>query len=180
MAIFREIKAFIAFLITFYPDTQFGFYLRSKYWGYVHKTIGPESRIHRGAKIGLPGLVEAGHHLQVGEYVSIAAGDSKPIYIGNYVSIAKNAYIRTANHTFTDLDTPIALQGHTFKVILFKDKEYSVVIEDDVWIAANAVILSGAHIGKGSIIGAGSVVSQAIPPNSIVLGNPGRVIGKRQ
>jgi acetyltransferase-like isoleucine patch superfamily enzyme len=54
------------------------------------------------------------------------------------------------------------------------------VINDDVWIGASAIILSGAQIGKGSIIAAGAVVSSIIPPFSIVVGNPGRVIANRE
>ena len=50
------------------------------------------------------------------------------------------------------------------------------VIEDDVVIGANALILGPITIGKGSIIGAGSVVLKDVPPYSVVVGNPGKVI----
>ena len=43
----------------------------------------------------------------------------------------------------------------------------------------NTIILSGVHIGQGAVIGAGSVVSQDVPPYSVVVGNPGKVIKKR-
>jgi virginiamycin A acetyltransferase len=49
----------------------------------------------------------------------------------------------------------------------------------DVWFGAGATILPGARIGSGAIIGARAVVSGAIPPYSVVAGNPGRVIRKR-
>jgi acetyltransferase-like isoleucine patch superfamily enzyme len=57
-----------------------------------------------------------------------------------------------------------------------KTRVEKTVIEDDVFVGANAVILPGTHIGKGSIIGAGAVVSKTIPPYSVVAGNPGRVV----
>lgn len=180
MRIFREIKAIIAHLIIHYPETKFGLKMRKKYWLHVHKkNIGQNCHISRGAKIGLPNMIEIGDNFLIGEYATLAAGDSKPLYIGKDVSIAKNAYIRTANHEIKNRDIPISKQGHNYQIVEFNNKEYSIVIEDDVWIAANAVILSGAHIGKGSIIGAGAVVSSRIPDFSIALGNPARVIGKR-
>jgi len=54
-----------------------------------------------------------------------------------------------------------------------------IVIGNDVWIATNAIILSGATIGDGAIIGAGSVVAKSIPPYAVVCGNPAQVIRYR-
>jgi len=53
-----------------------------------------------------------------------------------------------------------------------------VVIEDDVFIGTGVIVLKGVTIGRGSVVGAGAVVVKSIPPNSIVAGNPGRVIGQ--
>jgi maltose O-acetyltransferase len=50
------------------------------------------------------------------------------------------------------------------------------VIEDDVWIGANAIILKGVTIGARSIVGAGAVVSRDVPPDCVVAGNPARVV----
>lgn len=54
-----------------------------------------------------------------------------------------------------------------------------IVIEDDVWIAARVNVMAGVTIGKGSVIGAGSVVTKDIPPYSIAVGTPAKVIKKR-
>lgn len=51
-------------------------------------------------------------------------------------------------------------------------------IEDDSWIGANAVILPGVTIGRGSTIGAGAIVSRDIPPYSVAVGIPARVVKK--
>lgn len=51
-----------------------------------------------------------------------------------------------------------------------------VVIEDDVWIGARAIILKGVRIGRGSVIAAGSVVVKDIPPYSLAAGNPAQII----
>ena len=115
----------------------------------------------------------------MGEHAEIAIGESKNVWIGDNVSIARHVWIRTANHRFDRIDIPIRNQGHESKSILFNGEEFSVVIEDDVWIAPNVVVLTGSHIGKGSVISANTVVSGIIPPYSIVIGNPGRVIANR-
>ncbi|MEO1186848.1 MAG: DapH/DapD/GlmU-related protein, partial [Cyanobacteria bacterium J06636_27] len=54
-----------------------------------------------------------------------------------------------------------------------------IVIEDDCWLGHNVTVLDGVKIGKGSIIGAGSVVNQNIPPFSIAVGTPARIIRNR-
>jgi acetyltransferase-like isoleucine patch superfamily enzyme len=51
-----------------------------------------------------------------------------------------------------------------------------IIVEEDVWIGINVILLSGAHIGRGAIIGAGAVVRNPIPPYSVAVGNPARVI----
>ena len=49
-------------------------------------------------------------------------------------------------------------------------------VEDNVWIGGGAIILGGVTIGKNSVIGAGTVVTKDVPANSVVVGNPGRVV----
>lgn len=65
---------------------------------------------------------------------------------------------------------PIVAQGLEIK---------SVVIGNDVWIGAHAVILAGVAIGDGSVIAAGAVVTKDVAPYSVVAGVPARVIKKR-
>ena len=55
----------------------------------------------------------------------------------------------------------------------------SIIVEDDVWIGARTVILSGVRIGQGAIIAAGSVVTKDVEPYSIVAGNPAKLIKYR-
>lgn len=54
-----------------------------------------------------------------------------------------------------------------------------IVIEHDSWICSRVLILKGVRIGAHSVIGAGSVVTKDIPPNSIAVGNPCRVLRVR-
>jgi acetyltransferase-like isoleucine patch superfamily enzyme len=74
------------------------------------------------------------------------------------------------NHEFDRIDIPIREQGTT---------RQGITIEDDVWVGSNAIFLDGAHVGRGSVIGAGSVVRGNIPPYSIAVGVPARVIRSR-
>ena len=55
-----------------------------------------------------------------------------------------------------------------------------IIIEDDVWIGTHAVILAGVTVGAHSVIGAGSVVTKDIPPYSIAVGVPAKVIATRE
>lgn len=92
------------------------------------------------------------------------------VTLGNNVRIAPGAKIFGENHGFSDLDKPICTQPNTQK---------GIVIEDDVWIGANAVVTDGVTIGAHSIVGAGAVVTKDVEPYSIVGGNPAHVIKSR-
>lgn len=70
---------------------------------------------------------------------------------------------------------PISAEGRRFRHT--GDAESApVVIEDNVFIGANAIVLKGVTIGRNSVVGAGSVVTANIPPNSIAAGNPARMV----
>jgi len=76
--------------------------------------------------------------------------------------------------------TLIAHDASTNKFLGLKYGEKSpslpIIIEDDCFIGYQSIILMGVTIGKGSIVGAGAVVSKDVPPNSVVSGNPAKVI----
>lgn len=55
-------------------------------------------------------------------------------------------------------------------------KRAPIVIEDDAWLGARVIVLRGAHIGRGAVIGANSVVTGSIPPYSVAVGSPARVV----
>jgi len=90
-----------------------------------------------------------------------------PVKIGNHVIIAQHVVLSGMNHTYTDVNVPIRLQKVTTA---------RIVIEDEVWIGANAVLTAGVTIGKHSVVAGGSVVTKNIPPYCVAAGNPARVI----
>ncbi len=90
-----------------------------------------------------------------------------PITIGNKVIFAQNIVASALNHEYKNPNIAIMEQP-----ILTAP----IIIEDDCWIAANAVITAGVTIGKHSVIAAGAIVTKNIPPYSIAVGNPAKVI----
>lgn len=90
-----------------------------------------------------------------------------PVKIGNDVMLAQHVVMSGLNHQFEDLSLPISQQPCTTA---------EIIIEDEAWIGANAVITSGIRVGKHSVVAAGSVVTKDVPPYSIVAGNPAKVI----
>jgi galactoside O-acetyltransferase len=92
------------------------------------------------------------------------------IHIGKNCMIASHCGIYANNHVFTDLSLPVKQQGTTRE---------GIIIEDDCWLGHGVTVLDGVKIGKGSIIGAGAVVSKNIPPYSIAVGVPAKVIKDR-
>ena len=90
-----------------------------------------------------------------------------PVKVGNDVRLAQNIVLSGLNHNYAEINSPIHEQGVSTKPI---------VIEDESWIGANAVVLPGVTLGKHSIVAAGSVVTKDIPNYSIAAGNPARVL----
>lgn len=93
-----------------------------------------------------------------GLYLNAANG----INIGNSVLIASGVKIISANHDFNERNNHI--------------KCSPVNIGQNVWVGASAIILPGVSIGQNSIIGAGSVVTKDVPENTLVAGNPAKII----
>lgn len=93
------------------------------------------------------------------------------VKIGNGVRIASYVCINTADHDFSDPEVFIKDQGMVVG---------TVTIDDDVWIGNHVVINRGVDIGKGCVIGSGAVVTKDIPPYSVAVGVPCRVIRSRK
>lgn len=97
------------------------------------------------------------------------------------MSIAKNVqFILGGNHQI-DAFTTYPLKAMYSEPYCEQDAatKGAVIIEDEVWLGANSIILSGVTIGKGAIVAAGSVVTKDVPPYTIVGGNPAKFIKNR-
>jgi len=92
------------------------------------------------------------------------------IRVGRDALLANNVQLICGNHTFARRDIPIRDQP---------SEEKPIVVGDDVWLGASAIVLGGVTIGQGAVVGAGAVVTGDLPPYSIARGVPARVVGER-
>ena len=106
-------------------------------------------------------------HFGTGIYVNfnVTMIDDGHIYVGNRVLIGPNVILTTANH-------PLDPELRRYEMQYNRE----IHIEENVWIGAGSIILSGVHIGKNSVIGAGSIVTRDIPANVLAVGNPCHVV----
>jgi acetyltransferase-like isoleucine patch superfamily enzyme len=118
---------------------------------------------------GLPHAgISIGRNCFIGE-ANVIRGQGG-VTIGDDVYTGPLVQILAVNHVYSDPDTPIREQGITAE---------GIIIEDDVWLAAGVIVLDGVRIGRGSVIGAGAVVTSDIPPYSIAVGSPAKVVRGR-
>jgi acetyltransferase-like isoleucine patch superfamily enzyme len=92
-----------------------------------------------------------------------------PVSIGDHVMLAQNIVISGLNHGYELINIPPSEQKTITK---------NIIINDNVWIGANCVITAGVTVGKHAIIGAGSIVTRDVPPYSVSVGNPAKVVKK--
>ncbi|MGP8153993.1 MAG: CatB-related O-acetyltransferase [Smithella sp.] len=101
--------------------------------------------------------------------------------IGRYCSFARNVYILSGNHPFTNKSMhPFFYSPYFGYVDELSITRTKLVIENDIWIGQNAIILPSVNrIENGAVIAAGAVVSKNVPPFAIVAGNPAKIIKYR-
>jgi maltose O-acetyltransferase len=91
--------------------------------------------------------------------------DCNEVHIGNHVMIGPNVQIYTAAH---ELQAEARNSG--------MEVAKAITIEDNVWIGGSAILLPGVRVGLNAVVGAGAVVTHNVPANTVVAGNPARVI----
>lgn len=124
----------------------------------TNSTIEDFSAINNGV-----GSVIIGDRTKIGLSNTIIG----PVTIGNDIRLAQNITLSGLNHNYEDINIPIHEQGVSTA---------QINIEDNTWIGANVVVVAGVTIGKHSIVAAGSIVTKDIPPYSVAVGNPARII----
>jgi putative colanic acid biosynthesis acetyltransferase WcaF len=109
-------------------------------------------------------------NLQMGNYSVIAAKvncyNQNKVLIGSNTSISQGAYLCGASHDIEASTHPLV--------------SAPIVIEDQVWIAAESFIMMGVTIGEGAVVGARAAVFKDVEPWTVVGGNPARFIKKRE
>lgn len=116
-----------------------------------------------------PLYVDYGSNLRIGARsfanYGLVSLDVLPITIGDDVQLGPNVQLLTPTHPL-DPDTRQARW----------EAGKPIVINNNVWIGGGAIVLAGVTIGENAVVGAGAVVTKDLPPNVVVVGNPGRVV----
>ncbi len=152
------------------------FYQRRGRGSKIYPSVRMDTPPYRSFSLGSHSVVESfscinnavgdviiGKHTRIGLHNTIIG----PVTIGDHVNLAQGITVSALNHNFADTTKRIDEQGVTTK---------PVVIGDDVWIGANAVILPGVTIGKHAVVAAGAVVTHDVPEKSLVGGVPAKII----
>ncbi|GEM66500.1 putative lipopolysaccharide biosynthesis O-acetyl transferase WbbJ [Sphingobacterium mizutaii NBRC 14946 = DSM 11724] len=152
---------------------RFPFYIRGRRYIKVgnNLTTGYNCRLDAFPFKNDINLIEIGNDVQINDYVHIASIES--VKIGNNVLIASKVFITDHNHgnySGDNQDSPLVTPNS--RPIISKP----VIIEDNVWLGEQVCVLPGVKIGRGTIIGTMSVVTKDIPPFSIAIGIPAKVI----
>ena len=180
-----RLKRIVDWLIMNQVQTRPRWYIRMLAPLYQHR--GKHSVIYRSVRMDTPPYrkFSLGDHSVIESYscVNNAVGDVVigsytrvglhntiigPVSIGNHVNLAQGITVTALNHNFAG-EKRIDEQGVSTN---------PVVIEDDIWVGANAVILPGVTIGHHSVVAAGAVVTKDVPPHSLVAGVPAKIIKK--
>lgn len=150
------------------------------YYNYTHVqpmrkiTLGPyedTGGIAPNVSFTNPERIEIGARAAIGANCHLWAGNgSARIVIGDDVLMAPEVLLVASTYRIND-GQPVTRQAMD---------EADIVIGDDVWIGARAIVLQGVSIGDGAVIAAGAVVRQDVPPFAVVAGVPARVVSQRQ
>lgn len=181
-----RMKRFLDYIIMNQRDARPRWYIWLLAPLYQHR--GRSSKIYRSVRMDTPPYRRffLGNHsiiesyscinnavgdVVIGDYTRIGIHNTiiGPVCIGSHVNLAQGITVTALNHNFEDKEKRIDEQGITTKPI---------IIGDDVWIGANAVILPGVTIGKHCVVAAGAVVTKDVPDNTIVGGVPAKEIKK--
>lgn len=138
--------------------------------GNLHIIFGDDVSLHgkstfTGAKVFDRPTLRVGNNTVLGYQLQITVGCD--VTIGNNVLIAGGVCLFSIDQHRSNPE-----ERHLPPL---PESSKPIIIEDNVWIAENSIIMRGVVIGKNSIIASGSVVTQKVPPDSLVIGNPARV-----
>lgn len=147
-------------------------------------SVRPNVDFYPNLVVGVSSYITAPNRLEIGRDVSIGrncwiACDGRignGVLISSYVSIAGRY-----DHDMREVRVPISRASWAYDSAFGEEilEKNTIVIEDDVWIGVGSIILSGLRVGQSAVIAAGSTVIRDVPENTIVAGNPAKVVGQR-
>lgn len=131
-------------------------------------TIGTDTDlyVHPGDRHSREFIIQIGNNVHIGR--SNIIGARKSVILEDHVLIGPHVMIGDHGHQYENVDVPVKLQDVT--------EAGPVRIERDSWIGANVFILPRVTIGRHAVVGANSVVNRDVPPYSVAVGAPAKVI----
>ena len=160
-------EAFALWLFDGIPGVP-GFALRTVIYKLLFKRLGGFVWVQPRVTFVQTDRLEIGAHFGAnsGTYINAVGG----IKIGNYVLIGSNVTISSGQHPIEGKYPPVFSRPCIPKPI---------IIEDDVWVGAGAVIMPGVTLRKGTVVGANAVVTRTTEEYSVVVGAPAKTIRHR-
>ncbi len=149
------------------PSYRFGYWLRRLLLKGIAESLGKGVIVKYQCYIGKGIGLVVGDRSQLGQNARI----DQQVTFGDDVVMGPDVVIMTNAHRFDDVNIPINQQGN-FPLA-------PVTVGNDVWLGTGVIVMPGVTIGDGSVVGAGSIVTKDIPPYSIAVGNPAKVLRKR-
>lgn len=136
--------------------------------------------IGQNVTIGLPFICDYGRNIHIGSNVSVNMNctfvDCNTITIGDDTLIASNVQLYTSTHPVPESDRLVQDWDPNSGKYRWNTYALPITIGSRCWLGGGVIVLPGITIGDGSVIGAGSVVTKDIPPKTVAVGNPCRVI----
>lgn len=150
------------------------------YKNYFETRRGKFGYIHPTAFYRQPILVKGAENVELHERTSILGhavilSTNARFILKKMSGAAEGLTVVTGNHD----SIPTMWSRDVTDDLKSTNNDKDVIVEEDVWLASNVTLLSGVKVGRGAIVGAGSVVRKNVPPYSIVIGNPAKIVGFR-
>jgi acetyltransferase-like isoleucine patch superfamily enzyme len=125
-----------------------------------------DAYIHPSVSFRSPENIIIHRKTRIQPYVCLWASPKSKIIIGEYTGLGPSTMLFSSNHKYE------------FGKIYVNQPwvEENIIIGKNVWVGAGCIITAGVHIGDGAVVGAGSVVNQSIPPYSLAVGVPAKVV----
>lgn len=158
---------FFAFYLTNYIIGFIPIRILRKCWYkfFLRMKIGKDTYIDMGTYLMCPWRLAIGNFTHINRHCFIDSRSKDGVKIGSNVSISHNVSIISASHDINSKN--------------FAPTDGKIIIEDYVFIGANAIILKNVHIETGAVICAGAVVTKNVPAFAIMAGVPAKIIGYR-
>lgn len=150
-------------------------------WEGIRNHGGTVIRIHRGASFKCMGSVT----LYSGIKINIFPGAELAIGDGTYIAFDTNLFVEKSIEIGRNcaISWDVEFMDTDFHRMSVSDSEVrraAIVLNDHVWIGAGARVLKNVEIGSNSVVAASSVVTKTFPANSIIAGNPAKLIGTKE